>query len=165
MVLSPSGLLDTAVAKGDPRHRQARNDIHELILQIAPKGPHHIRRLVGNGKDPSSAFDLGLDPVAPEKGEEVVPEEAAKGAVEKAAVRAVHGDEIVEIPGIRQVAAAFSTDQDLLARSIGLFNEEDFGTLFRGPPGGHQPARTRTDDDDAAGFFAMVLHIAPRLTP
>ncbi len=147
------------------RYRETCHHIHVMIFQIPPKGPHHIRRVVGNGKDPSSPFDLGLDPVTPEKGEEIFPEEAAKGAVEKAAVRAVHGDEIVEIPGVRQVAAAFSADQDLLSRTVGLFQEKDFGASLRGPSGGHQSTRARADDDHAVGLIAMVQHNVHRPTP
>ena len=157
--------FDAAVAEGDPCHVRARMDLHELLLEVSPKGPHDIRRVVGNGKDPPPAFDLGLDPAAPEKGEEVVPEEAAEGAVEKTSVRAVHGDEIAEVPGVRQIAAALPADQDLLSRSVGLFEEKDVGAPFRGPPGGHHPARARADHDHASCLFAMVRHIDHRPAP
>ena len=135
-----------------PVTRDAGPELDAVILQVAPEGLHDVRRVVGDGEDPAAALDLGLHPVPPEEGEEIVPEEAVEGAVEEPAVRAVHGDELVELPGVRQVAAALSADEDLLSRAIGLFEEENVRTPFRGPPGGHHPAGAGADDDHAAGI-------------
>ena len=147
--------FDAAVADGDSGHRDAGPQIDAMILQIAPEGLHDIRRIVGDGKDPPAPFDLRLHAVTPQEGEEVVPEEAVKGAVEEAAVRAVHGDEIVELAGVRQVAAALSADEDLLSRTVGLFEQENLGAHFRGPSGGHHPAGAGADDDHAAGIVSF----------
>ena len=122
-----------------------------MIRKIAAKPLHDIRRIVGERKDPPAALDLRLNAVKTQKGKEVAPEEAVKCAVQKPAVRAVHRKEIFEVARVRQIAAAFPADEELLPRAVRLFQQQDFGAHFRGPPRGHHPAGAGADDDHAAG--------------
>ena len=83
-----------------------------------------------------------------------------EGAVEEAAVRAVHGEEIIEITGVGQVAAALPADENLLPGTVRLFQQENFGAHFRGPSGGHHPAGAGADDDHAVGFHSRLRRVA-----
>ena len=142
--------LDAAVADGDPFHRNRGPKLHAVIRKITAERLHDVRRIVGERKDPPAALDLRLQAVKIQKGEEVVPEESVKGAVQEPAVRTIHRKKIFEVARVRQIAAAFPADEDLLPRTVRLFQQQDFCTPFRGPPRGHHPAGAGADDDHAA---------------
>jgi hypothetical protein len=81
--------------------------------------------VVRGGKNPATAFRLCLNSVSLQKLQQVIAEEAAESPVQEATLCAIHGNEVVEVFAVSQVAAGLAADEDLLARAVGFLQEED----------------------------------------
>ena len=143
---------DAAATDGNAFDGDAGAEFDAMLPKMPLEGLHHVRRIIGNGKDPSAAFRLGFHTIPFQECDEVLPEEPVKDAVQESAVRPIHGEKMFVVARVRQIAPALPADEDLLPRTVRLLKKEDPGPHFRGPPGGHHPARAGADNDHRIGF-------------
>ena len=90
-----------------------RQDLTSIVSasgEIKPKKNINISAQV-----PGRIIKIGV-----EEGQEVFTKVAPEGAIEKTAVGAIHGDEVVQVFCIGEVAARLAADEELLARPVRL---------------------------------------------
>jgi len=123
------------------------------LIQVHPKRSHDVTGIVGNRKDPSPPLDLRFDTVTFKKFHQIFTEKTMKSPVEKPAVGAIHGNKIIDILDIGQVAAGFTADQNFLSRSLGPLKKKHICTRLGRSAGRHHPAGAGADNDDAPFFI------------
>jgi hypothetical protein len=136
-----------ALPRRDPPHRLGQRQRRPAPPQPPQQRVQHVHRPVADREHLAGVLDLRPHPFRLEELDHLPRPEGGEGRVQELAVRPERLDDAAGIAVVGDVAPRPAGHENLDARLLPLFEQQDAAAPLGRVDGGHQPGRPGPDDD------------------